>query len=276
MKLSDYEPDLDAELDPDAEPYAEAENGVVGAETVAAPPPVAPAILPAPLQGCLYCHAEGTVSLVEGRKILGFGSGLPSLTCRRCGSVALFEAEPGSDRWRIRYKKVNRAPQYYYVMVFLGSAGWLEADEALEISRNGYVQRRRVEQATHGDLSWLSPAPLNPPPPLMSPDENVYLTIDPVAFQQVQAGATPSFRGQSDGSVLDSGCFYLSDRKVHLLGHRRDWSHKLSDIHDVQHTDSHWRIYVGTTGQYYQGANHPSQIDAQLFIAVVRALISRR
>jgi hypothetical protein len=138
----------------------------------------------APLNGCLYCHTEGTITQAESRKILGFGSGLPTLTCSSCGSVALFEAGQDADSWRIRYKKVNRAPRFYYVMIHLGNAGWLNADEALEISRNGYVQRLRIQQVQRGDLSWLRPAPLDPPPPLMSADELVFLTFNPVMFQQ--------------------------------------------------------------------------------------------
>lgn len=231
--------------------------------------------LPAPLLGCLYCHSEGTTSLAEGRKILGFGSGLPTITCRHCGSVALFQAGPDSDpgAWRIRYKKVNRAPRYYYAMTTLGSAGWLDADEALTISRNGYVQRQRVLQAQRGDLAWLSPASLDPPPPLMSPDELVFLSIDPVTLQQSGRGGGLS---QDEQTVLDSGRFYLTDRKIHLLGHRRDWSHRLSDIQNVEHTDEYWRIYLSGSNQHYQGANHPDQIDAQLFTAILKALLAPR
>ncbi len=118
--------------------------------------------IPAPLQGCLYCHTEGSITLTEGRKILGFGSGLPTLTCSSCGSVALFEQGSDPDTWRIRYKNVNKSSRFYYVMLYLGHAGWLSADRALEISRNGYVQRQRIQQVQHGDLDWLRPAPLNP------------------------------------------------------------------------------------------------------------------
>src|SRR5690348_11816148 len=71
----------------------------------------------APLQGCLYCHSEGGVSLSEGRKLFGLGSGLPTVTCSQCGSVAMFEAGVTNDTWRIRYKHYNKAPQFYYVML---------------------------------------------------------------------------------------------------------------------------------------------------------------
>ena len=39
-----------------------------------------------PLQGCLYCHAEGTLTLHEGRKILGLGGDYPTVKCSRCES----------------------------------------------------------------------------------------------------------------------------------------------------------------------------------------------
>ncbi len=226
--------------------------------------------IPAPLQGCLYCHTEGSITLTEGRKILGFGSGLPTLTCSSCGSVALFEPGPDNDTWRIRYRSVNKAPRFYYVMLYLGRAGWLPAEEALEFSRKGFVQRQRVQQAQHGDFSWLRPAPLDPPPPLMSHDEQVYLTVNPVTFQQAMRAG--SVLAQGEENVLDSGRFYVTDRKLHLLGHRRDWSHKLSDVQRVEHNDQYWRIYVGESEQHYQGINLPDQIDAQLFTTVVKML----
>ena len=226
--------------------------------------------IPAPLQGCLYCHTEGSITLTEGRKILGIGSGLPTLTCSSCGSIALFEPGDDNDAWRIRYKSVNKSPRFYYVMLYLGRAGWLSAEEAVELSRKGFVQRQRVQQAQRGDFSWLHPTPLDPPPPLMSHDENVYLTMNPVTFQQAMRAG--SVLAQGEENVLDSGRFYVTDRKLHLLGHRRDWSHKLSDVQRVEHNDQYWRVYVGESEQHYQGVNLPDQIDAQLFTTVVKML----
>jgi hypothetical protein len=226
--------------------------------------------IPAPLQGCLYCHTEGSITLIEGRKILGLGSGLPTLTCSSCGSVALFEPSEDNETWRIRYKSVNKSPRFYYVMLYLGRSGWLTAEEAIEYSRKGFVQRQRVQQAQRGDFSWLHPTPLDPPPPLMSHDERVYLTVNPVTFQQAMRAG--SVLAQGEENVLDSGRFYVTDRKLHLLGHRRDWSHKLSDVQRVEHNDQYWRVYVGESEQHYQGANLPDQIDAQLFTTVVKML----
>jgi len=226
--------------------------------------------IPAPIQGCLYCHTEGSITLTEGRKILGFGSGLPTLACSSCGSVALFESGPDPDNWRIRYKNVNKAPRFYYVMLYLGKAGWLTAEQALEASRNGFVQRQRIQQAQRGDFSWLHPAPLSPPPPLMSHDELVYVTVNPVTFQQAMRAG--SVLAQGEENVLDSGRFYLTDKKLHLLGHRRDWSHKLTDVQRIEHNDEYWRVYVGESEQHYQGANLPDQIDAQLFTTIIKLL----
>jgi hypothetical protein len=232
--------------------------------------PVTEVEIPAPLQGCLYCHTEGTIALSDGRKILGLGSGLPTLTCRNCGSVAQFEPGPGVDIWRIRYKSFNKAARFYYVMLYLGKAGWLTAEEALTVSRNGYVQRQRIQQVQRGDFTWLSPGPLDPPPPLMTHDENVYLTVNSVTFQQAMRAGSVLAHGEEN--VLDSGRFYLTDRKLHLLGHRRDWSHKLTDIQRVEHTDSYWRVYVGDSEQHYQGTNLPDQMDAQLLTTIVKML----
>ncbi len=232
-----------------------------------------PAETPAPLMGCLYCHTEGTITLTEGRKILGFGSGLPTITCSSCGSAALFEPGENSGSWRIRYKNVNKAPRFYYVMIYLGKAGWLTAEEALAASRNGYVQRQRIQQVQRGDFSWLRPAPLDPPPPLMSPDEIVYLSANPVTFQQAMRAGSVLSPGEEN--VLDSGRFYVTDRKLHMLGHRRDWSHKFSDIQRIEHNEQYWRIYVGESEQHYQGVNTPGQVDAQLFTAVVKMLTRR-
>lgn len=229
--------------------------------------------VPAPLQGCLYCHAEGSVSFSEGRKLFGFGSGLPTLTCSQCGSVALFEAGVNVETWRIRYKSYNKAPQYYYVMLYLGKTGWLNAEQALDASRSGYVQRQRMQQVQNGDLSFLHPGPLFPPPPLMSPDENVYVTINPATFQQAMRAGSMLSPGEEN--VLDSGRFYVTDRKVHLLGHRRDWSHKLTEIQRIEYNEQYWRLYVGDSEQHYQGLNSPNQMDAQLFTTIIKQLTRR-
>ncbi len=232
------------------------------------------ALLPTPLRGCLYCHTEGSTTLAESRKVLGLGGNVPTITCSACGAVASFEAGQNADDWRIRYKSVNKASRFYYVMIHLGPANWLDAKTAIEESRRGFVQRQRVQQTQRGDLSWLQPTRLDPAPPLMSPDELIFLSLNPGTLQQ--AAKTGMLTRAGEGSVQDTGRFYVTDRKVHLLGHRRDWSHKLSDVQRVEHTEQHWRIYVGDGTQFYQGENLPNQLDAQLFAAVVRTLLARK
>jgi hypothetical protein len=229
-----------------------------------------------PLLGCLYCHAEGATTLSPGRRFLGFGGDYPVLTCSACASVALLDYDPeDSQNWRIRYRRVNRALRYYYVAIYLGKAGWLSAQKAMEASRSGYVQRTRVQQARAGDLSWLQPAPLNPPPPFMGGGEVVYLTLRAVTFQEAPP---PGFLVRADqGTVLDSGKFYVTDQKMHLLGQRRDWSHRLSDVQRVEFDDKAWTIVLNTPGQpqQYRGPNVLDQFDPQLVAAVVETLWAR-
>ncbi len=223
-----------------------------------------------PLQGCLYCHSEGTITRSEPRRFLGFGDVYPQLKCSACGAVALFDLTDGD--WRIRYKRFSRAASFYYVALHLGAAGWLSSGDALDISTEGFVQRKRVEQAKVGKLSWLQAAPLLPPPPLMTPEEKVFLSLRGVAYQQ---SALPGFWARSDqAEVLDTGTFYVTDYKLHLLGQRRDWSHRLSDIRKVAYDHRSWTIYLNTAGsaEFYRGMALASQMDPQLFSAVVEAL----
>jgi hypothetical protein len=224
-----------------------------------------------PLRGCLYCHSEGTTTLSDGRKLLGFGSDFPRLKCSHCSSVALLDYDAGyPEDWQIRYRRVNHAARYYYVALYLGRAGWLSADEALEISTDGYVQRMRVAQAKAGDLAWLRTA--HSALPSMSASEKVYLTLKAVTLQ-----ATPPpgiFVHSEQGAILDSGKFYVTDQKLHLLGQRRNWSHALADVWKIDYDDKFWTIYFDTAGQsqHYRGSNAADQLDAQLVAAVVEAL----
>ena len=229
------------------------------------------ALLPVPLRGCLYCHSEGTITQGEGRKVLGLGGAALLLTCSQCAAVAQFEEGPTADEWRIRYRSANRSARYYYVWLHLGQAGWLDADAALTASLTGYVQRYRVQQVLHGELDWLRPAPLSDPPSLMSPSEHIYLTLNPATLRQASR-RNGVLAMASDDPVQDAGRCYVTDQKLHLIGGRRDWAHKLSEVQRVDQTDRYWRVYVGEGGQYYQGENLAGQMDAQLFAAVIRVL----
>jgi hypothetical protein len=233
--------------------------------------------LPAPLLGCLYCHAEGGITRAEVRKILGIGGEFPVLICSECGSVAAFDDGKVTGVWRIRYRKYNRERKYYYSALYLGKAGWLEADTALEISTKSYIQRQRVQQAQQGDVSWLRPTRLSPPPPLMNPNESVYMAFRYVTYyQSAQGGRVGSHR--ITGNSLDAGSFFVTDSKIHLLGQRRDWSYSLADIHSIDYTDKAWFIYLSSVGnpEYFQGDNHPDELDAQLVATVLQVLRRKR
>ncbi len=222
---------------------------------------------PAPMQGCLYCGAEGSIIASENNQ---------KLTCSTCGSIARFESGADSDHWRINYQKYSHAPRFYYVMVHLGKAGWVSADEALSIAQQGFIYRHRLQQAQRGELNWLKPAKLETPPPLMSPAETVYLHLPGAAIFHAQRGnGLAALLNRNSGTPQDSGQFYVTDLKIHLIGKTRDWSHKLSDIQRVEHNERHWRLYVGDGSQFYQGENVAGQIDAQLFATVVKILWKR-
>ena len=226
-----------------------------------------------PLRGCLYCHAENTTTLAPGRKVLGFGSDFPVLKCSHCGAVALLDCDPeDQSHWRIRYRRFNRTPPYYYVALYLGKVGWLSAQEALAASTDGFVQRTRVGQAQSGDLAWLQPVSADPPLPLFDADENVYLTLKAVTLQEAMPAGLLVRANQ--GAVLDSGKLYVTDRRLHLLGQRRDWSHGLSEVRGVSYDEKSWTITLNAPEQprQFRGVNAQGQFDAQLVAAVVEAL----
>ena len=111
------------------------------------------ALLP-PLQGCLYCHAEGTTTLLPSRQFLGLGSEYATLKCSQCGSTAWLDVDESDlDDWRIRYRRTNHDPRYYYVAIHYGKHGWLDASDALEISPSGplYGRKTRLAHERPGD-----------------------------------------------------------------------------------------------------------------------------
>lgn len=231
------------------------------------------AALPPPLEGCLYCHSESSTALIEPRRFLGFGGLWPLLKCKHCGSVAQIDlAEDSVTDWRIRYRRVNHSPRYYYVRLRFGKAGWLSASQALHLSTEGYVQRRRVQQAEEGDLGWLQLVHLQPPPPLMSSEESIFLSLRAVTYQEAPPAGL--FVRPEQGKILDSGKFYVTDEKLYLLGQRRDWAHSLHEIEKVEYNESTWIVYLNHGGELYQyrGVNVSDQFDAQLVAAIIQAL----
>jgi len=230
--------------------------------------------LPPPLQGCLYCHSEGTTVLARSRKILGLGSDFPIVKCAHCDSTAYLDYQPDlPDGWRICYHRANRAPRYYYVFIHLRKAGWLSAAQALLASTNGFVQRARVAQTQAGDVSWLRPASPNPSLPLLPPAERVYLTLKGVTLQE---GPPPGFLIRATaGTTLDSGKAYVTAQHLYLLGQRRDWSHPLSDIRVATYDETSWTVSLEGNERHYRGVNVSDQFDAQLVATIIDALRGR-
>lgn len=226
-----------------------------------------------PLQGCLYCHSEGTTSLTIGRKWWRFGSDYPLLKCSHCNSTALLDYSASNlDRWQICYRRVNRAPRYYYVALHFGQSDWLPAPQALAISTDGFVQRKRVAQAKAGELDWLQPPPADIPD--QDGNERVYLSLKGVTLQNAPPPGLFSL-GSQEGPVLNSGKLLATDRALYLLGQRRNWSQPLEKIWKVSYDRKFWTvIFVGEDNQLqqYRGVNATDQWDAQLISTVIEAL----
>jgi hypothetical protein len=229
------------------------------------------ATAPAPLLGCLICHAENTLTLTESRQFLSPPGGkFPLLVCGNCQSIALFDGNAENpDEWRIRYRKISKDVVYNYARYQFGRRRWLDSEEALELSTDVYVQRQRMNQVLDGDLSWLKPGRLSPPPPLMSAREVVYLALKPVTYCETGSSRIPGF-GRRDVE-LDTGTLYVTDTKLHLLGQRRDRSHRLTEVHRVQYKGGMWMVH--TVAHHYQGLALSGSLDAELIAAVIDVLV---
>lgn len=229
--------------------------------------------LPAPLLGCLYCHAEGTIIQTEGRKRLGFiGGNFPQLNCTQCGAVASFDLAPDGNHWRIRYQKYNREHLYHFAAQRLGKAGWLEEKTALEQSRLIYIQRHRLQQAEQNNLQWLRPIVLNPPPPVIGLHQTIHLNFRYVTYRQLRS--TYRFAHNEADPILDAGSLYITDSHLHLLG-KEDRSYKIETIHATNFNHKAWFIYFekkDRSVEYLQCNGKSEEIDPQLAVAVVEAL----
>lgn len=228
-----------------------------------------------PVQGCLFCHSEGAVSVETGRSRLMRGSNLPVIRCSHCGAVAELDALPEREVWRIRYRKVNHADRYYYVAQQFGSGEWHDQSAALQISTNGFVQRQRVRQTAEGDLSWLAPLEVDPLPPFIDQGETVWLELRGVTLARM-APQTRVFRsGQSE--IIDSGKLYVTGLKLHLQGQRRDWSIAWPDVPGSRYDSDMWQIWVESNDQPCElsAQRASNEIDPQLIIAIVERLRQR-
>ena len=225
---------------------------------------------PSPLNGCLVCHTEDRVELTQARRVFGLGREMLLLTCEKCGSVAQFDwDEESADEWRIRYWKVTSDPPYSFAAWRLKRAGWLDQDDALEVSTQIFVHRQRLHQTLRGELEWLKPRQLDPPPPLMSADETVYLALKGVNYSK--DSSSKLWMLNRDDDVLDTGTFYVTDGKLHLLGQRRDRSERLSAIRRMEHDQYGWYIYTEDTHHYY-GVHQEELLDGELIMAIIDAL----
>lgn len=224
-----------------------------------------------PVQGCLFCHTEGAVSVARSR-----ADSFPVLKCSHCGAVAELDADPDRPaNWRIRYRKVNAAKRYYYVARQFGGGNWLDRDDALQVSTNGYVQRQRVRQTREGDLSWLVPVTLDPLPPFIVRGETILLELRAVTLTRL-APRTWIFRAGQD-ELLDSGKLYVTDRKLHLLGQRRDWSVNWVDVLETGYEADAWHLRVAGDDQprILSAQRVSNEIDPQLIAAIFDQLRSR-
>lgn len=224
---------------------------------------------PEPLVGCLICHQEGTLTLSEGRRVFGMGEQAPMITCSHCESTAFLSWEEDDPQaWRIKYRHIDA--EYPYAVLRFAKQGWVRDEDALAISTDIYAQRHRVQQTQAGDLSWLSTQQLDPPPPLMHPNETVYLTLKPVTYREVNPSKIPFFQTEDD--VLDTGTCYITESKIHLLGQRRDRSHKLEEIEYTDFAGNRWMAYVNNAQLYYGGITDENSLDAQLIAVIIQTL----
>lgn len=228
-----------------------------------------PLLLIPPLEGCLYCHREGTTSLAESRSFLDPAGARLLLRCSHCHSVAELDYDPQrADSWRIRYRRTNHDPRYYYVAIHYGKHGWLDAPDALEISRRGFAQRIRVRQAEVGDFSWIEPAPVRTALALR-PDESVLLDLPAVTLRAISR--IGFFIRPNRGEILDSGRCCVSTQRLHLLGQRLQWAHDLAAVERALYNDQSWLVIVRDSSRWlqYTGAYTEDGADPQLVVTVV-------
>jgi hypothetical protein len=142
----------------------------------------------------------------------------------------------------------------------------------MDLSLQCYYQRQRLHQCEAGDLSWLAATRLSPPPPLMSPDEIVFLTLKPATYRE----RVPTRLRPQRHLILDSGTFYVTNTKVHLLGQRRDRSHRLSEVAEVSFHANTWQIHLTDQPHFYQGEGQVGVMDAELISAILKAMLKQR
>src|SRR5690606_20110067 len=100
---------------------------------------------------------------------------------------------------------------------------------------------------------------------------------DYMAFKYVtlhQEGHHSTEGQSSNGNMLDSGTFYVTDAKIYLMGRDRDWVYDFSKIRHVDFSNSSWKIDLEgkETPRYFKCESASNEVDPQLATAVINAL----
>jgi hypothetical protein len=222
--------------------------------------------LPPPLIACLYCHTEGTIT--EHLPQFWQRSKFPRLMCEFCGSIAEFDNMPDARSWRIRYVKCSNDAPYYYAHLVFEAADWLSEDEAIDLSTDAYVQRRRNEQVRVGQLAWLQPTLPDNRPASLTPDEHTLAYFEKVALHR----QVTTDEGETIHDV-DQGALFLTDRKLHIHGQQRDWSYEYGAVVKVHYDTTTWHVSF-SDNHFIKHTVQPGEINAQITCSLIEVLRS--
>lgn len=215
-----------------------------------------------PLIGCLFCHTEGTITEHHPQRFVNV---VPKLLCSHCGSVALFEVI-GEDSWQIKYTHTSDDQQYHYAKLRFKGDNWLKEEDAIDISREVYIQRHRVGQAQAGKLGWLKPDISRELPTTLSPEESVLVFIDEVRLQR----HVQEEEGQIQHEV-DRGALFLSNHRLHVAGKARDWVYEINAIESATFIEKRWMLRFSDQ-HFIEHHTEGDEHDAQLFVAIIEGL----
>lgn len=219
-----------------------------------------------PLIGCLVCHAEGTITEFAPQR--WWRSAYPLLKCSHCGSIARFENNLKGE-WRLQYQHINPTPHYHYAAYRFGRSKWVTEDTALDLSRDAYIQRHRLQQVEAGNIGWLTPITLDEIGVALDDAEQPLLQIDGVKLgRRVDGDGNPA-------AQVDFGTLIVTDRRLHMAGQERPWIYEWNAISKSIYTGNTWTLDFSDTHFIEHGADDDS-IDAQLFVAVINHLRQRR
>ncbi len=221
-----------------------------------------------PLIGCLVCHTEGTITEFSPQR--WWRSTFPLLKCSHCGSAAYFDASP--EQWRIQYKHINSAPHYHYAAYLFRQKRWINEEEALEFSRQAYIQRHRLQQVEAGNLTWLTPIVLTEAIETIHSDEEALLNI-----KGCQLGRRITAEEQNNTTIapVDSGTLVVTNRRLHFWGQERPWIYEWNAIRSATYKNNTWTLEFNDT-HFIEHLADQDRLDAQLFVAVINSLRMKR